>query len=234
MEQVDEVASFFSGWDVYRAVLEADCMEHRAIYAAVHDILAQRNEPYSLLDLGCGDAEAIGWAMRGTKVEAYVGIDCAAPALELARSTLADFVPTVDLHVGDLMEALEAPGELFDVILVSFALHHFQDDEKQHFLEVARDRLKPGGDLLLIDVVRRPGESREEYLARYVALVESWPIDDDKKDKIVAHVTGFDYPAQIDVEPQWARDLGYGVHEFHRGGTDTQVGWRLTPAVLTS
>lgn len=229
MERVDEVADFFTSWEVYRCVLEADCMEHRQIYGAVHELLAQRREPYALLDLGCGDADAIARAMEGTTVATYVGIDCAAPALELAREALSGIVSEVDLQIGDLMDAIETPGEQFDVILVSFALHHFQDDEKRHFLAAARERLKPGGDLLLIDVVRKPGESREDYLDRYVSLVRTWPVDSDKQEKIVEHVTGFDYPAPIDLEPQWARDLGFNVDEFYRGATDTQVAWRMTP-----
>lgn len=203
-------------------------MEHRKIFTNVQAILSRRIDPYTLLDLGCGDAAAIGPAMKGTPVAKYVGVDCAAAALEFARETMADFDAPADLRLGDLLEAIEEGDETFDVILASFALHHFEDDDKKRFLSAARRRLAAGGELILIDVVRRPGESRAEYLERYSRLVDNWTVDRDKKRRIVEHVTGFDYPAEVGEEPEWARDLGYQVTEFYRGGNETQVGWLMT------
>lgn len=223
-----DVANFFSSWEIYRAVVETDCMEHAEIFAVVHDILARRSEPYSLLDLGCGDSAVIGPAMQGTPLARYVGVDLAARALEFARQTFSETGADIDLRVGDLMEAIENGDESFDVILVSFALHHFSDDDKRRFLRAARTRLRAGGELLLIDVVRNPAETRDEYLDRFTQLVGSWPIDDDKRRRVLNHVLASDYPACIDEEPQWARDLGYDVEEFYRGGGDTQCAWRMT------
>ena len=225
-----DVASFFSSWEIYRAVIDSDVMEHRAIYSKVHSILAQRTEPFTLLDLGCGDAAGIGTALEGTRLERYVGIDCAAPALEFAGQTLAGLDAVIDLRLGDLMDSINDPTQRFDVILVSFALHHFADDDKRAFLTAARERLNPGGEVILIDVVRRPGESRDEYLSRYGTNVASWPLEADKQERIMAHVTGFDYPADIIDEPQWAADRGFDVEEFYRGGNDTQCAWRLLAA----
>lgn len=222
-----DVASFFSSWEIYRAVIDSDAMEHRDIYSRVHSILVQRPAPFTLLDLGCGDAAGIGPALEGTQLQRYVGVDCAAPALEYAAATLADLDAVIDLRLGDLMDTIKDPTQRFDVILASFALHHFADDDKQVFLAAARERLNPGGELILIDVVRRPGESRDEYLSRYATNVESWPVDADKRDRIMAHVNGFDYPADVIEEPRWATERGFEVEEFYRGGSDTQCAWRL-------
>ncbi len=223
-----DVASFFSAWEIYRAVIDSDAMEHQEVFAKVHRILEERTEPFTLLDLGCGDAAGIGPALVGTQIATYVGVDCAAPALEFAEATLSGTVAEFDLRLGDLMDTIEDPSELFDVVLVSFALHHFSDDDKKRFLTAARARLRPGGELILIDVVRQPGESRDEYLARYSSYVRSWPLDTDTVERIIAHVDGFDYPADVSAEPQWAAERGFRVEEFYRGGNETQCAWRLT------
>lgn len=226
----DEVAIFFSNWQTYRGVIETNSMEHIEVFAAVHSILARRTAPYTLFDLGCGDAAAIGPAMLGTPVQRYVGVDCAAGALDFARETFADrAVPEVSLIVDDLLQAVETTPEHFDIILASFALHHFSDADKQRFLTVARDKLAPGGELILIDVVRLDGQTREEYLDRYRAFSSGWPLPQETRDKIMAHVSGYDYPAEISAEETWARDTGYTVEQFYRGARDTQVGWLLTP-----
>jgi cyclopropane fatty-acyl-phospholipid synthase-like methyltransferase len=128
-----------------------------------------------------------------------------------------------------MLEMIASTDERFDVILAAFALHHFDSADKQDFLRIARDRLTPGGEVLLVDVVRRDGEKRPEYLARYAQMVRTWPMDAAVQDRIVAHVTSFDFPEQVSTLEGWAPGLGYApVAEFYRGGSDTQAGWRLT------
>ncbi|MEI8082895.1 MAG: class I SAM-dependent methyltransferase, partial [Actinomycetes bacterium] len=149
MSSTDPVADFFSNWQTYRHVIDTNSMEHIEVFAAVHSILAKRTEPYTLLDLGCGDAAAIAPAMAGTPIHRYFGVDCAEGALDFARQTFAAHpVPQLQLRVGDLLREVETSDERFDVILVSFALHHFADDDKQRFLTAVRDKLTPGGELI--------------------------------------------------------------------------------------
>ena len=222
------VTDFFSSWEVYRAVIDHDCMEHSLIYPLIGQILHERTEPFTVLDLGCGDAAGTGPAMVGTAAARYVGVDSAAPALEFAARTLDASGLDVDLRVEDMLDMVRTSDEQFDVIIASFALHHFHTSQKQEFLDVARDRLAPGGELLLVDVVRRDGETRDAYLARYTQMVRTWPMNSDVQDRIIAHVTTFDFPEEISTLSGWLPGLGYsGAVEFYRGGSDTQAGWRL-------
>lgn len=229
MPAAPEVAEFFSTWSTYRAVIEHDCMEHTRVYAAVRDVLAARNHPFRLLDLGCGDAAGIKPALEASAVATYVGVDCAAPALDAASVVLADVQCSVDLRVADFMSFVAETDETFDVVVACFALHHFQADEKRAFLREVQRVLAPGGQLLLIDVVRLPGETRAEYLHRYAAFVADWPVGAARRASIMEHVSGFDFPEEATVESQWARDAGFAqVTEFYRGARDTQCGWVCT------
>jgi len=227
MSRDASVTDFFSSWEVYRAVIDNDCMEHSLIYPLIGEILRERTEPFTVLDLGCGDAAGTGPAMIGTAAARYVGVDSAAPALEFAARTLDGSGLDIDLRVQDMLDMVRTSDEQFDVIIASFALHHFHAAQKQAFLDVARERLAPGGEVLLVDVVRRDGETRDEYLTRYSQMVRTWPMDSDVQDRIIAHVTSFDFPEEVSTVDRWAPELGYEAIGFYRGGSDTQAGWRL-------
>lgn len=57
----------------------------------------------------------------------YVGVDLAQPALDLAVESLANLEIDLDLRVGDMVTEIDSAGETFDVILISFALHHLEE-----------------------------------------------------------------------------------------------------------
>lgn len=225
------VADFFDNWAVYRAVIDNDCMEHGRIYAAVAQVLSDRTAPFTVLDLGCGDAAGIAPVLADLPLAGYVGIDIAPAALDFAREMLAPMGDRVELQVCDMLDHLEGTDECFDVILASFALHHFAArSDKRRFLSIALGRLRAGGELILIDVVRRDGESRETYLERYSGLVGTWPLADDIRTRIRSHVSGYDFPEEVSVMAGIAGEAGFsGVTEFYRGGSQTQAAWRLTP-----
>lgn len=228
MSGQDRVVEFFSNWAIYRAVIEHDCMDHRRLSAVLHEVLAERDQDFELLDLGCGDAAAIGPAMKGTRACRYVGMDCAAPALEYARQTLAPLDIRLDLRTAHMMDAIRECPERFDLILASFVLHHLDSAGKREFLERARERLKPGGELILVDVVRRDGQSRDEYLDFYAGLVGQWAVGPDRQARIIEHVRGHDFPEELSTQPRWAMDLGYtSAQPFYMGVHDTQAGWRF-------
>lgn len=227
MSSSDPVAEFFSNWGVYRAVIEHDCMEHRDIYAAVGRILRGRGEPFTVLDLGCGDSVGIAPALAGAPVARYTGVDSAAAALAFAGQTLRDSAFEVELIEQDLAETIRR-DRTYDVVVMAFALHHFDSARKRRILAEIRHRLNDGGELILIDLVRQPGQSRDQYLDDYEAYVRDWPLASDTIEAIVGHVRGFDHPEQVDVQPRWAGELGYAqTIEFYSGGSGTQRGWRM-------
>ena len=221
------IAEFFNGWEVYRAVIDHDCMEHREVYALVAQILAERTQPFTVLDLGCGDSAGIAPVLRGLPLAQYVGVDVAEQALGFAADMLAGL--DTDLRCRDLGEQLRDDSQQFDVILLSFALHHFDSTAKREVLAQARERLTPGGQVILIDVVRADGETRDEYLARFEPYVATWPIGRDMQGRVLEHVRRNDWPEEVTRMAALARSAGFGdVTQFYAGGQDTQAGWVLS------
>jgi SAM-dependent methyltransferase len=221
-------AEFFTDWQVYRSIIDNDCMEHRAIFSALGRSLARRTERFSVLDLGCGDAAGVAAALAGLPVARYHGVDRAAPALASAGDTMAAVAGHVWLSLADIMVALATDDERYDVIVASFAVHHFDGEGKRRFFDLAAKRLTADGELVLVDVVRRDGESRDEYLQRYASLVDSWQIPEGHKQRVKAHVRGHDFPEERSDLPRWAAAAGLTeIEMFYSGGSDTQAAWRM-------
>ena len=89
---VDEQAmqTFRHQREVYSKVVDNDYFSHQAVGAVLHrELVAEVNRPFRFLDLACGDARLTVAALQGTPVIHYHGIDLSAPALALARQTVA-------------------------------------------------------------------------------------------------------------------------------------------------
>lgn len=221
------IADFFNGWEVYRAIIDNDCMEHREVYGRVADILQVRSAPFTVLDLGCGDAAGIGPVLRELPLAHYVGVDVAEQALAFAADTLQGM--TVELRCRDLWDQLRDDSQQFDVVLLSFALHHFDANSKREVLAAARSRLAPGGNVILIDVVRADGETRDQYLDRYGPYLATWPIGPDMQVRVMDHVRRNDWPEEVSAMMSLAQDAGFAeVLQFYAGGGGTQAGWVLS------
>jgi hypothetical protein len=71
----------FDLWDTYQKVVAADYMFHREIGADVRRVLRARTagQPFSFLDLGCGDAATLVPLLEGLALKRYKGVDGPCP-----------------------------------------------------------------------------------------------------------------------------------------------------------
>jgi len=227
----EEAARWFNQWHVYRAIVDADWMAHREIFNAVRAwVLLRHPGPFTLLDLGCGDAGFIKGTFDETGLWAYTGIDASQAALAKARSELAHSRFEVQLLEADMLAYLREDPEpavkTFDVILATYAVHHLPIREKQDFFRLAHGRLAPRGSLLYADVFRRDGETREAYLDRYVGMMRrDWVgMPPESLASTSEHVTQRDFPESIEAlaamareaDFQYPRELFRDATGFHR------------------
>jgi len=87
-------ASFFDAWDTYQKVVTCDYMFHREIGAALNQLLRAHfgGRPFSILDLGCGDAATLTPLLEGLALQRYKGVDLSETALVLAAENLKTFL----------------------------------------------------------------------------------------------------------------------------------------------
>src|SRR6476661_5405145 len=146
---------FFSSsagqWDRMRDELFGDRF-HLAAFAAF------TNRNWIVGDLGCGTG--LGTAALAPFVARIVAVDASAAMLQAAKKRLHGF-DNVDLRRGEL-EALPIDDGRLDAAALMLVLHHVPEPEKA-LTEVARV-LKPGGTLVLVDMLPHDRESYRQQM----------------------------------------------------------------------
>ncbi len=210
-QDAEAVRAFFDQWEVYRRVLEADCLHHRAAYAALRAALAGRTEPFSFLDLGAGDADCSTAALAGLPVREYVAVDLSRVALDLAAGNAARLGAAVRVEAGNFVDFVRGAEETFDVILIGLSLHHLPAGDKRAFLPALRARLRPGGALFFYEPIAAEGETRDAVLARWWDVVQAtWTaLSAEDRERVRAHVFASDYPEAEADYARWARAAGF-------------------------
>ncbi len=111
---------------------------------------------WAVADLGCGTGEIA--ARLAMQVRRVIAVDREAAMIEAARARLAS-CDSAEVRAGDLLDLPIEDREL-DAAVISLVLHHLP--EPQLAIAEAARTLRPGGVLLVIDMV---AHDREAYLA---------------------------------------------------------------------
>ena len=203
---------FRNQWSLYDKLLVGNHMRHREVYGEVHHELAARfREPFSLIDLGCGDASRAAMALQGTAIRKYVGVELVPALTDAARRHLSSLGCEVDFLVTDLGTVFSQPApEPFDVILAGYSVHHLREAEKRQLLAGIHSWLSPTGQFLLIDLLCREDETRRHYLDRFhnIAATTFHGLDDEDKRQVRDHMEANDWPESQGRLDQFAASVG--------------------------
>lgn len=109
-----------------------------------------------VLDVGCGyGAGAVCW-MRHFRPDSVTGLDVTEIRIEEGRRYVAQhgFADVIDLQLGDATH-MQFDDAAFDKLLSVECAFHF--DTREKFLHEAARVLRPGGTLVLTDIIARSG-----------------------------------------------------------------------------
>jgi SAM-dependent methyltransferase len=191
---------FNKQWNIYQKIIQNNYMGHREISGILNSLLTNYfQKPFSLLDLGCGDASFTSQALLNTTLAAYQGIDLSEVALEIAHSNMKPFSGTKNFTQGDfsvLVPELVKSLDKFDAILASFAIHHLNLEQKDSLISQIKSLLKSDGVFIFIDLVRLENEEREAYIRRYIDDVrQHWEALTPQEFSMVEdHISSSDFP----------------------------------------
>ncbi len=170
---------FNEQWKLYQKILNHNYMGHCEIYSTLREfLLGYFQQPFKMLDLGCGDASFTSQALLNSIITSYQGVDLSVPALEIAKDNMAKIQCDTSFTQGNLSqfvpELVSSQQNSFDIILSSFVLHHLSLEEKDSIIGQIKNLLTSNGVFILIDVVRKEGEDRENYLKCYLDNVQKY------------------------------------------------------------
>jgi 2-polyprenyl-3-methyl-5-hydroxy-6-metoxy-1,4-benzoquinol methylase len=118
-----------------------------------------------VIDLGCGNGQiSIPLARQGAEV---LGIDVSpAMAEQLQAEAKRQGLSTLDA-IAVPVEELDLPPSSADLVVSSYALHHLRDPDKARLVAAALTWLRPGGRLLIADMMLgRGGSSRDREIIK--------------------------------------------------------------------
>lgn len=115
----------------------------RNLLRSLRHWLPKSNPAFRALDLGCGAGHLLEVLTRAGYSQVY-GVDGSAEQVALARRRFPQVV------LGDVFKFLSEPDlQPFDLITAFDLLEHFTRDEALLLLRLIRQKLKPGGSLIL-------------------------------------------------------------------------------------
>jgi len=162
----DKMRSFF---DSVAGRLGRDYVPGKS-WKGVAEALLRLMPPMVIADLGSGEgAFSFLLAQRATKV---IAVDTSAKMIEVARDLAERHgIKNVEYRLGD-MEEVPVEDQAVDLVFFSQSLHHAL--HPQRALHEAWRILKPGGRIVILDLVQhRFEEAREIYADEWLGFGES-------------------------------------------------------------
>jgi ubiquinone/menaquinone biosynthesis C-methylase UbiE len=211
------VEIFKQNWTTYQKLIANNYMFHQQRNSQADLIIQGLGNEHKIrvLDLGCGDAYWVQSLPSRDCIKSYTGIDLSPAALEYAIYNLEDLGFETNLHTGRMEELILQEKGGFQLVYSAYAIHHLQDEIKQGLFEDIFYRLEEGGVFILIDVFRKPGQSREDYLKDYITNVElCWTaLEPHDLSLISSHILQFDFPAPMDKIQSWTETIGFNLEQ---------------------
>ncbi|MBI5520017.1 MAG: methyltransferase domain-containing protein [Desulfovibrio sp.] len=207
----DAFAAKAAEWDKHpaRAAMGQDFHAQVALAALAHfdGSLAGR----TLLDFGCGTG-TLGLRLALEHALRPVFVDSSPAMLNILRGKLAELhLPEAVVHEGRL-DTLPLHAESVDLAVSLMALHHVEDAHGA--LRTLRGLLRPGGLLLLGDLLPEDGSFHADMRADMKAGAEG-DTEDDTKD---GTKDGGDGACHNGFDPEELRracqDMGYAVQRL--------------------
>ncbi len=178
---------------------------------------AKRIVPHAtdVLDIGCGAGNYTLQMLNKLPNLNCTLVDLSLPMIEKAEERIRPLT-TGDVKVlqGDIRE-VDLPNGQFDIILAGAVLHHLRDDDDwEKIFTKLFQLLKPGGCLMISDLITQENELLNEYTWQrygdYLTLVGGV----EYKEKVLAYVAKEDSPRSMSYQLNLMRRVGFKQTEI--------------------
>ena len=212
MSKTKTTKEYFEEWHPYDLLIRHNYMRHQEMIACLGEQwLATVGQASSLLEIGCGNAYAAVEALADQSEIRYTGIDLSAYALQGAAQNLDKTDWSVKLIEGDAVACIQNLNQPYDCVVSGFSLHHFSPSDTLLLLKEMRRLIKPGGLTVVYDIVTKEGESREGFLERLIAGIDTDAIgmSASQMETMSQHIRQYDFPVSLPTWNQLAEEAGF-------------------------
>jgi len=136
---------------------------------------AQESEQFVAVDLACGAGLLSATLLRRFPECRVIALDGSPRMLEATAKNLAQFGTRFELDIFDLKKRdwLESLPNQVRCFVSSLSIHHLDGTEKQQLFRDLRNRLEPGGALIIVDLVEAVNDwARRAYADAWDAAVK--------------------------------------------------------------
>ena len=128
--------------------------------------------PKTILDLGCGNGNAVSAITNMFPKAAYTLVDAAPEMLELCKERF----PNINAnYIESYFNDFEFHDETYDLIIGGFSLHHCNAEDKQTLYNHIYKALKPKGIFMCSDLMINKDDEAHEALVDYCCLLYTSP-----------------------------------------------------------
>ncbi|GBD98227.1 ubiquinone/menaquinone biosynthesis methyltransferase [bacterium BMS3Abin07] len=129
-------------------------------------------EKTKVLDLGCGDGVITGELLTVDNNISATLVDASGDMLAKAKERLGGRRNITFIKASfQEMHGKDMPGEDYDFIISSLAIHHLSMTEKRAMFKLIYAHLNEGGHFMNIDVVRAADDTIDQW---YMQIWEEW------------------------------------------------------------
>lgn len=206
------VHEVFAEWSLYEKIIHFNYMCHREMISAIQQAVTEIDQPLHVLDLGCGDGGMASRGLAGADVALYIGVDLSESALQSVKGNLASVTDNVTLQADSIAGYLnDANSSKVNLILASYSLHHYVEQEQPKIIELCAKRLHSNGGLIWIDLCKANAESRDEYLRRFWSTtLPRWDeLSESQGQEVIDHMRDSDFPLALDERSEVALQRGF-------------------------
>jgi tRNA (cmo5U34)-methyltransferase len=168
----------------YREWVRGEIPHYDQLQESIADATAAV-DAVAILDLGTGTGETLAGVLHRHPLARAVGVDESEGMLAVARGRLEEY--DVTLAVADLLDPL--PAGRFDLVVSALAVHHLDGPGKATLFARVAEALRPGGRLVLGDVILPP----------------------DVSSAVIPLTDGWDKPSTVADQVGWMEDAGLVV-----------------------
>ena len=192
--------------------------------AAFVDLIPAHDQPFTILELCCGEGLLAGALLERFPTCTVYGFDGSPAMLDHARVQLARYGARFQTQLFDLADSSwRAPKWPVHAVVSSLTIHHLDGMEKQRLFYDMAELLKPGGVLLVADVIAPASRAGTELAAKaWDAAVRRRALEIDGNLDAVTYfereqwnmyrypeVDGIDKPSRLLDQLKWLEQAGY-------------------------